>query len=280
MGGDDCFGTPVVEARPAGDAAREGQILASEVVRLLAARVAAIASNRPATLQLKGLGEIVAYEVAWDAGPAVSAPLPPALSTSGRCTPRPVDEREALTTAWKRALEARPRLRSSPESRASARRVAAELAGESMARARSCWSADVTGARRPLQPLAGRLHLCRRLRRRRAARPARRVRRDLARLVPSLASRFVSLPEPMRADPEIGVTGVRSGHRAPVAIAADAPVLLVVDDLHWAARPTLLLLRHVVRKRAVERLMVVLRTTAIRSRARAPAVRSPGRPSA
>ena len=76
--------------------------------------------------------------------------------------------------------------------------------------------------------------------------------------MPSLAARFASLPEPMRADPETeryrvfeAVTALLS------AIAADGPVLLVVDDLHWAARPTLLLLRHVVRQRAAERLMVV-----------------------
>ena len=28
---------------------------------------------------------------------------------------------------------------------------------------------------------------------------------------------------------------------------ADAPVVLILDDLHWAAKPTLLLLRHLLR---------------------------------
>ena len=36
-----------------------------------------------------------------------------------------------------------------------------------------------------------------------------------------------------------------------------APVLLVLDDLHWAAKPTLLLLRHVLRATAPLRLLVV-----------------------
>src|SRR4029079_15102015 len=31
------------------------------------------------------------------------------------------------------------------------------------------------------------------------------------------------------------------------SVSTDAPVVLVLDDLHWAASPTLLLLKHVIR---------------------------------
>ena len=41
------------------------------------------------------------------------------------------------------------------------------------------------------------------------------------------------------------------------AIASERPVLLVLDDLHWARRPTLELLDHLVRSPGVERLCVV-----------------------
>src|SRR5207237_4992833 len=41
------------------------------------------------------------------------------------------------------------------------------------------------------------------------------------------------------------------------AASAGPPVLLVVDDLQWAAKPTLLLLRHVARSAEPFRLLVV-----------------------
>ncbi len=40
-------------------------------------------------------------------------------------------------------------------------------------------------------------------------------------------------------------------------LAADGPLLVVIDDLHWAARPSLLLLRHVIRRHADRRLLIV-----------------------
>ena len=260
--GDDCFGTPVVEAARLCDVAREGQILASEVVRLLAGSRGGHRLESAGTLQLKGLGEMVAYEVAWDPGPAVSTPLPPALSMSdtlpliGR-----VDARETLTTSWKLALEGTPQTALiAGEPGVGKTRLAAELArrvhrdGAVVLFGRCDEELGV-----PYQPFAEAIATY-------AAGCDDDVLitqlgasgGDLARLVPSLATRLASLPEPMRADPETeryrvfeAVTALLS------AIAADGPVLLVVDDLHWAARPTLLLLRHVVRQRAVARLMVV-----------------------
>ena len=35
------------------------------------------------------------------------------------------------------------------------------------------------------------------------------------------------------------------------------PLMLVLDDLHWADKPTLLLLRHVLRQAKGERLLIV-----------------------
>lgn len=78
----DCFGTPVVEARRLCDAADEGQILVSEVVRLLAGSRGAHTLDAVGSIELKGLGEVVAYEVGWASAAAVTHPLPPALAGS------------------------------------------------------------------------------------------------------------------------------------------------------------------------------------------------------
>jgi DNA-binding SARP family transcriptional activator/tetratricopeptide (TPR) repeat protein len=79
---------------------------------------------------------------------------------------------------------------------------------------------------------------------------AREYGSKLARLVPELRRRAPELPPPMEGEPETeryrlfeAVVGLMS------EISATAPVLLVLDDLQWADRPTLLLLRHLARAR-------------------------------
>jgi DNA-binding SARP family transcriptional activator len=71
---------------------------------------------------------------------------------------------------------------------------------------------------------------------------------ELARLLPELRRRLGRLPPPAPAEPEFeryrlfeAVAGVLA------EIAASTPLLVVLDDLHWADRPTLLLLHHLAR---------------------------------
>lgn len=78
--GDDCFGTPVVEARRLCDAAESGQILTSEVVRLLAGSRGRHDFDPVGPLSLKGLGEIAAFAVAWEPTQAQAIALPAALT--------------------------------------------------------------------------------------------------------------------------------------------------------------------------------------------------------
>ncbi|HEX2805325.1 MAG TPA: BTAD domain-containing putative transcriptional regulator, partial [Kineosporiaceae bacterium] len=69
---------------------------------------------------------------------------------------------------------------------------------------------------------------------------------ELARLIPALAGRGLGLPTPIRHDPDAErylLFGAVASLLA--ALARTAPVLMVLDDLHWADRPTLQLLRHV-----------------------------------
>src|SRR4051794_29186669 len=80
----DCFGTPVVEASRLCDTAGRGQILASEVVRLLAGSRGGHTFTALPPMELKGLvAPLPAAEVNWDAGDVGgSLPLPAPLSTA------------------------------------------------------------------------------------------------------------------------------------------------------------------------------------------------------
>jgi DNA-binding SARP family transcriptional activator len=67
---------------------------------------------------------------------------------------------------------------------------------------------------------------------------------ELGRLLPELSG----LGEPIRADPESERFALFEAVAALVeAMTGDQPALIVVDDLHWATTPTLLLLRHLIR---------------------------------
>ena len=83
---------------------------------------------------------------------------------------------------------------------------------------------------------------------------AREYGSELARLIPELRRRAPDLPPAPAAEPETdryrlfeAVVGLLS------AISARTPVLLVLDDLQWADRPTLLLLRHLARALPIRR---------------------------
>jgi DNA-binding SARP family transcriptional activator/predicted ATPase/class 3 adenylate cyclase len=80
---------------------------------------------------------------------------------------------------------------------------------------------------------------------------------DLARLLPELSRRLGGSVELERAEPETERYLMFESVRAALHDAgAMSPVLLVIDDLHWARNPTMLLLRHVLRQHD-ERLMIV-----------------------
>ncbi len=90
-----------------------------------------------------------------------------------------------------------------------------------------------------------------------AAQLARAVgdRGDLTRLVPELATRVGPLTSPTRA--EAG-TEQRLLFEATAALLAGlAPVLAVIDDLHWADEATIALLRYLVRDRALDDVVIV-----------------------
>jgi class 3 adenylate cyclase len=67
-------------------------------------------------------------------------------------------------------------------------------------------------------------------------------------LVPGLTDVLPDLAAPPRADPDTERYALFDAVVALLGIAStSAPVVLILDDLHWAAKPTLLLLRHLLR---------------------------------
>ena len=88
-----------------------------------------------------------------------------------------------------------------------------------------------------------------------------RLREELAGLAPELGRllpELVTLGEPLQGDPE---TERFALFEAVVSLLAAASrqqrVLLVLDDLHWATNPTLLLLRHIIRSERPLKIMLL-----------------------
>jgi predicted ATPase len=95
----------------------------------------------------------------------------------------------------------------------------------------------------PLQGLAGRLPL---------------VSGELRRIVPELADRIPDLPEPLAGDPDGARSRLFEAVSALLCEAAqNTPLVLVLEDLHWADKATLLLLKYLVRYRREARLMML-----------------------
>jgi len=73
-----------------------------------------------------------------------------------------------------------------------------------------------------------------------------------------VGDRVPDLPDPLRSDPETERYRLFDAVAAWLAAAAaDQPVVLVLDDLQWAAKPTLLLLRHIVRSPDTRQMLIL-----------------------
>ena len=251
--GGDYFGLPVVEAARLCAKAQSGEILASEFVRMLARSRSTVVLEPVGALELKGLDEPVeAYRVVWSPidPSATRPPLPARLASAvtssfvGRG-----DEHEQLMRAWKAiSAEGSGRLmllagEPGIGKTTLAARFAAEVydqdglvlygrSDEDLGVPYQPWIEAVTQlvTQVPEQVLAAHT----------AARGA-----HLARLVPEVASRLgVDVPSASDSDLERFVLyGCVTDLLQRVS--QDRPVLVVLDDLHWADRATVQLVRHV-----------------------------------
>jgi tetratricopeptide (TPR) repeat protein len=256
----DVFGTPVVEAARLVAAARPGQILASAVIRLLGGSRAPTSFSDLGALELKGLPEpLPVCEVAWEPLASPTAlPLPAFFTSVGRVFVGREAELDRLAQLWKEAAAGERRVALlAGEPGIGKTRLATELAisahaGGAVVLAGRC--DEEMGV--PYQPFVEALRHCAT----HAAVPRLgRHAGELARLVPELSQLVPGLPEPLRSDPETERYRLFDALAAWLGdLSAAAPVLLVLDDLHWAAKPTLLLLRHVLRSTEALRLLVVV----------------------
>jgi class 3 adenylate cyclase len=84
---------------------------------------------------------------------------------------------------------------------------------------------------------------------------------DLARAFPELAGRVTEPPQRSPVESDRGTERYRLFEAFAVllsGISAAGPAVLVLDDLHWADQPTLLLVRHLLRTARTSRVLIVI----------------------
>ena len=81
---------------------------------------------------------------------------------------------------------------------------------------------------------------------------------ELTRLMPELVTRVGDLPAPAATDPDAERHRLHTAvTELLVGISSEAPLLLVLEDVHWADASTLQLMRHLVRSGAAARMLLV-----------------------
>jgi class 3 adenylate cyclase/tetratricopeptide (TPR) repeat protein len=259
---DDVHGTPVIEASRLCAVAVGGEILASEIVRWLGGAQGAASFIPVGSLELKGLASPVpAVRIIWEPAPASSIPMPALLTGAGRIFVGRDAELDRLQRLWKEAVAGERRLALlAGEPGVGKTRLASEVA----ARAHGHRGLVLAGRCDedlgvPYQPFVAALrHFVDHSPSEGLGARLGRYGGELARLVPELADVVPDLPPPLRSDPETERYRLFDGVASWLAAAAaEEPLLLVLDDLQWAAKPTLLLLRHVLRSADPMSLLVV-----------------------
>jgi DNA-binding CsgD family transcriptional regulator/tetratricopeptide (TPR) repeat protein len=263
---NDCFGLPVVTAARLENAALGGQILVSQVVRLLAGERSEAAFEPVGPLELKGLPQPVeAFAVGWERPEAgdgdALVPLPPALATPagfdfvGRDA-----EWDVLSEAWRGALAGGRRVvLLGGEAGAGKTRLASEFVRQ----LHEDGAAVLFGGCDPqllfpYQPWVQALdHLLRTL-------APSELDADVAADLGALAPLLPRLDRPAAPLAPSFVDAESERYRMFAAVdgvLAEAarrwPLVIVLDDLHWAGAQTLGLLNYIVRAGNTARTLVV-----------------------
>jgi class 3 adenylate cyclase/tetratricopeptide (TPR) repeat protein len=256
---DDLHGTAVVEAQRICATANAGEVLLSAMVRSIAGSRAEATLVPIGSRNLKGLPEPVdIWRAEWSALDEITFPFPALLAPDtqlafgGRAT-----ELDRLLGVWKDVLGGgRRAVFVSGEPGIGKTRLAAETA-----RAASVQSAVVLygccdeGLNTPHQPFVEALdyYLARADQVDVGSFPG-----ELSRVSARVRTRVPRAPEPISADPDVEQYRLFEAMSSWLAaLTRRSPVVLVVDDMHWASRPTVLMLRHIVRTVIDDPLLVI-----------------------
>lgn len=247
----DYFGVAVVEAARLCGAAEGGQILASRLVGALAGRRTEHPFEDLGARQLRGLPDpLDTDEVRWT--PEAELALPPPLTAAGV---GPFVGRQAglatLASALERASDRERRtvvVAGEPgigkTRMVAAAATAAHADGITVVYGRC--DRDVGVSYRPFAEALR--HYVRGCHRDTLAAHVAACGGELGRLVPELHQRMPSAPPPAVGDPEGDRLRLFEAVDSLLELASrEAPLLVVLDDLHWADQPSLLLLTHLAR---------------------------------
>jgi len=249
----DCHGTPVVTAARLCDAADGGQVLCDDLVRGLARGHTELAFALIGELVLKGLPEpVVAFESPWSGEAISTSPLPAPLRRQVGELPfaARAAERLRLAEAWKRAqVDGTTVVLLAGEPGIGKTRIASEVARQAhedgaLVVLGRC-DEHVPAPHAPWNELLRFLlanvddgvivdHVG-------------RHGGEVGRLVPELARRAVDAPPPTSTDPDTERLLLFDAVVDLLESAARAqPLLVLLDDAHWADAGSVHLLRHVV----------------------------------
>jgi len=265
---DDYFGDPVVQASRLCDRCERGQILAAEVVRLMAGRHNRHGSRSVGSLVLKGLPDPVeVVEIPWE--PVTRGAVDGAIPMPGRIALAPavgfigrVRELGTLEEAWRRtALDGSKEIHLV---HGEAGQGKTTLVGEAARRAFGLGSCVLFGHAEedlasPYQLFAEALgHYVTHAPEDRLLSHIAVHGSELSRIVPALESRITELPPTRASDSEserfllfAAVLGLLAD------ASSDHPITLVLEDLQWADKGSLLLLQHLASNDPSMRVLVL-----------------------